>query len=193
MNRPVVPRIDIPQMSIEAFEAWVARQNGRYELVRGRPMMMNETSRNHSKITTNLILLLGNTLDLSRYHVAAGDFGLQTGEDTIRLADIMVTPAAGSGKERRTNDAVLLVEVLSPSTSAEDFGPKSQEYLAVPDLQAYLIVAQDSVCIWLWQRGENGFPDKPDVIEDRDAEIRIDALGLTLPVAQIYRNVDVAE
>jgi Uma2 family endonuclease len=190
MNRPVVPRIDIPPMSIEAFEAWVARQDGRYELVRGRPMMMNQTTRYHSRITANLLRGLLNAIDMDTYDVASGDFGLQTGEDTIRLADIMVTPAAGSGKERRTNDAVLLVEVLSPSTYAEDFGPKSQEYLAVPDLQAYLIVAQDSACVWLWQRGENGFPDKPDVIEDRDAEIRIDALGLTLPVGQIYRNVD---
>lgn len=190
MNRPVVPRIDIPPMSIEAFEAWVARQDGRYELVRGHPVMMNQTTRFHSRITANLLRGLLNAVDIDSYDVTAGDFGLQTGDDTIRLADIMVTPAAGSGKERRTNDAVLLVEVLSPSTYAEDFGPKSQEYLAVPDLQAYLIVAQDSVCVWLWLRGDDGFPDKPEVIEDRDAEIRIDALGLTLPVAAIYRNVD---
>jgi Uma2 family endonuclease len=190
MNRPVVPRIDIPQMSIEAFEAWVARQNGRYELVRGRPIMMNETTKNHSYITANLALLFGNAIDRSVYHLAIGDFGLQTGDDSIRLADILMTPNTRSGKDRRTEDAVLIVEVLSPSTSAEDFGPKRQEYLAIPDLQAYLIVAQDSVCVWLWQRGDTGFPDKPEVIEDRNAEIRIEPLELTLPVAQIYQFVD---
>ena len=50
MNRPVLPR-----MSIEAFEAWAERQSGRYELVRGRPVMMNQTSWTHSKITTHLL------------------------------------------------------------------------------------------------------------------------------------------
>ena len=178
-------------MSIEAFEAWVSKQDRRYELVRGRPVMMNQTTRYHSRITANLLRELLNAVDCNTYDVAGGDFALQTGEDTIRLADIMVTPAAGSGKERRTKDAVLLVEILSPSTYAEDFGSKSQEYLAVPDLQAYLVVAQDKACAWLWQRGEDGFPTKPDVFEDLEAVITITALNLTLPMRDIFARVEV--
>lgn len=185
MNRQLLPR-----MSIEAFEAWVLKQDGRYELVRGRPVMMNETTRNHSKITTNLVLLIGNKIDRSRYHMAIGDFGLQTGDDTIRLADIMVTPTEGPGEERRTNEAILLVEILSPSTSHVDFGDKQREYLALSSLQAYLIVAQDKACAWLWMRGEDGFPAKPDVIEDLSATITIDPLALSLPMTEIYARVE---
>lgn len=185
MNRQVLPR-----MSIEAFEAWVAKQDRHYELVRGRPVMMNETTRNHSKITTNLVRLILNATDPNIYHVAIGDFGLQTGEDTIRLADIMVTPAGGPGKERRTREALLLVEILSPSTSHVDFGDKQNEYLALSSLQAYLIVAQDKACAWLWVRGEDGFPARPDVIENLDATISIDALGLSLPMSEIFARTD---
>ena len=185
MNRPMLPR-----MSIDAFEAWAAKQDGRYELVRGRPVMMNQTTWNHSGITTNLVLLLGNRLDRSLYHMAIGDFGLQTGEDTIRLADIMVTPNNKSGKDRRTEDAVLLVEILSPSTANDDFGDKQREYLALSSLQAYLIVAQDKACAWLWVRGEDGFPAKPDVFEALADTIAIEALGLSLPMHEIYRHID---
>lgn len=185
MNRQVLPR-----MSIEAFEAWVLKQDRRYELVRGRPVMMNQTTWNHSGITTNLVLLLGNRIDRSLYHMAIGDFGLQTGEDTIRLADIMVTPNNKSGKDRRTEDALLLVEILSPSTANDDFGDKQREYLALSSLQAYLIVAQDKACAWLWMRGEDGFPDKPDVFEERDAVITIEALNLSLPMNEIFARVE---
>ncbi len=185
MNRPLFPR-----MSIEAFEAWAEGQDGRYELVRGRPVMMNQTTWNHSHITTNLVRVILNALDPNEYHMAIGDFGLQTGEDTIRLADIMVTPNNKSGKDRRTEEAVLLIEILSPSTATDDFGDKQREYLALSSLQAYLIVAQDKACAWLWLRSEDGFPEKPDVIEELDATLTIDALSLTLPMTDIYARVE---
>ena len=185
MNRPVFPR-----MSIETFQAWAEGQDGRYELVRGRPMMMNQTTRYHSRITTNIILAIGNSVDNTLFDVTAGDFALQTEEDTLRLADIMVTPAEGSGKDRRTDEAVLLVEVLSPSTATDDFGDKQHEYLALSSLEAYLIVAQDAVCVWVWIKGDEGFPEKPEVIETRDATINLPALGLSLILEAIYRNVD---
>ena len=185
MNRPVFPR-----MSIETFQAWADRQDGRYELVRGRPMMMNQTTRYHSRITTNIVLALGNAVDRSGYDVVAGDFALQTGDDTLRLEDVMVTPAKGSGKDRRTNEAVLLVEILSPSTATDDFGDKQREYLALSSLEAYLIVAQDTVCVWAWIKGEDGFPPKPEIIEARDGTITLPALGITLTLEAMYRNVD---
>ena len=185
MNRPMFPR-----MSIETFQAWAERQEGRYELVRGRPIMMNRTTRYHSRITTNILASLLKAVDLSLYDIVAGDFALQTEEYTLRLADIMVTPAEGSGKDRRTDEAVLLVEVLSPSTATDDFGDKQHEYLARSSLEAYLIVAQDAVCVWVWIKGDEGFPEKPEVIETRDATINLPALGLSLTLEAIYRNVD---
>ncbi len=184
MNRPVIPR-----MSIDAFLAWADWQDGRYELVRGRPVMMNQTSWNHSKITTNLLSVLLQSVDRDIYHIASGDFALQTGVDTVRLADIMVTPSNRSAKDHRTDEAVVLIEILSPSTATDDFGDKQREYLALSSLQAYLIVAQDTVCVWAWIKGEEGFPQKPEVIETRDGAIALPALGLSIKLEAIYRNV----
>ena len=190
MNRPVVPSISVPRMSIEAFEAWAERQDGRYELVRGHPVRMNQTTWNHSKITTNLLGLFLQNIDPNKYHVAAGDFALQTGEDTLRLADILITPSNRSGKDRRTDEAVAIIEILSPATTSEDIGSKQIEYLALSSLEAYLIVAQDKPCVWTWSKGEVGFQAKPAVIEDRDATILIQRLNLTLTLDAVYRRVD---
>jgi len=190
MNRPVVPSISVPRMSIEAFEAWAERQNGRYELVRGYPVMMNQTTWNHSKITTNLLGLLLQNIDPDDYHIAAGDFALQTDDDTLRLADILITPSNRSGKDRRTDEAVAIIEILSPSTTSEDFGPKQIEYLALTSLEAYLIVAQNNACVWVWIKGTDGFPQKPEVIEAMDAMIAIPGLDLALTLDAIYRRVD---
>jgi Uma2 family endonuclease len=185
MNRP-----NFPRMSIEGFEAWAEKQDRRYELVRGRPVMMNQKTRNHARITMNTLAVLIQSVDRANFDVTAGDFALQTDDDTLRLADIMVTPNEGSGKDRRTDKALLLVEILSPSTANDDFGDKQREYIALSSLQAYLIVAQDKACAWIWQRGEDGFPQKPDVIADLDATIKMGALGLTLPMNEIYARVD---
>lgn len=174
MNRQVLPR-----MSIEAFEAWVLKQDRRYELVRSRPVTMNQTTWNHSGITTNLVATLLKSINHDNFHITIGDFGLQTGEDTIRLADIIVVPNNKSRKDRRTEDAILLVEILSPLTANDDFDDKQREYLALSSLQAYLIVAQDKVCAWLWMRVEEGFPKKPDIFEEHDAVITIDALNFS--------------
>jgi len=106
------------------------------------------------------------------------------------LADIMVTHAEGSGKERRTDEAVVLVEVLSPSTATDDCGDKQREYLALASLRASLIVAQDRVCMWAWVRGEEGFPQKPDIIETRGGTMTLPHLDISLTLATIYRNVD---
>jgi Uma2 family endonuclease len=185
MNLQVPSRI-----SIETFEAWAEKQDGRYELVRGRPVMMNETTRNHSKVTTNLVRILVNAINPDIHHVAIGDFGLKTGDDTIRLADIMVTGADGPARQRGTDEAILLVEILSPSTANDDFGDKQREYLALSSLHAYLIVAQDAVCVWAWIRGDDGFPKKPEVIEMRDGAVTLPVLGVTVTLETIYRNVE---
>ena len=77
-------------------------------------------TRNHWRIATNLVLALGTRLDRSGYDVGAGDFAVQTGPQDVRFADVMVAPFSQAGGERSTTDALLLVEMTSPSTTHVD-------------------------------------------------------------------------
>jgi Uma2 family endonuclease len=92
---------------------------------------------------------------------------------------------------RSTANALLLIEVLSPSTMHIDFHEKVDEYKGLPALGSYVICAQDEARVWVWTRSDGAWPDAPDVLEGLDTAVQIPVLGITLPVADIYRNVSV--
>ncbi|GGD88419.1 hypothetical protein GCM10011390_03980 [Aureimonas endophytica] len=182
LSRPVVA------MSIEEFFAWSEAHTERYELIEGRPRLQPWVKRNHAKLVANFSFLLMSRIDRDRYDVYQGDFAIPTGPHSVRYADVMVETVGGSGQARVTDSAVLIIEVLSPSTAAEDFGRKQREYLSLPTLDTYLIAAQDTQCLWQWTRDANGnWPDSPEVITE--GETRIEMLDVTLTLAEIYRNV----
>ena len=179
-----------PRFDKSTFFSWVAHQERRFELVGGKAMMQPYVSINHMRVCTSTLITLQSALDPMKFDVMLGDFAVETGANSVRFADVMVAPRLSNPEERVTADALLLVEVLSPSTAATDFGDKVREYLALPTLGTYLICAQDARRVWVWTRGETGWPEQPDVIEDPAASIRIPALDLSLTLEAIYRYVD---
>jgi Uma2 family endonuclease len=175
-------------MSIDEFFDWIDTRQEKYELVDGTPVLQPWVKRNHNRIVVNIVQALGLALDATKFEIATGDFAIPTGPRSIRYADVMVEAVGGSGQARTTETAVLIVEVLSPSTADVDFGPKQREYLNLPTLADYLIVSQDERRIWQWTRGENGEWPKEPLVTEADA-VELTALGASLPVQAIYRNV----
>lgn len=175
-------------MSIDEFFDWINHREEKFELVDGKPVLQPWVKRNHAQIVSNIDYLLVTQIDRQAFNVYQGDFAIPTGPQSIRYADILVEPSGGSGQARTTETAVLIVEVLSPSTADVDFGPKQREYLSLSTLDIYLIAAQDSRCVWQWTRDENGdWPAKPLVVEAGAVELKM--LGASLPLDEIYRNV----
>jgi hypothetical protein len=43
----------------------------------------------------------------------------------------------------------------------------------------------------VWTRSGGAWPDAPEVLEGLDAAVEVPILGITLPLADIYRNVSV--
>ena len=176
------------QMDKPTFLAWLDGVEDRYELVGGRVIMMVRASRAHGIIVMNLASMLLRQLDRRQWTVLA-EFGLDAGPRTLRFPDILVDRANGALGDYTATAPALAVEVLSPSTAAIDLGDKAAEYLKLPSLQAYLVLAQDDVKAWAWVRGAQGFPTGPDVIGGKDSNIQIAALGLDLTMAEIYSGV----
>ena len=179
-----------PRMSVDAFFRWMEGEDGKYELVNGMPRLQPWVKRSHSLIVGNIDFALKSRLDLGIYAVHQGDFAIATGPRSIRYADLIVEPAGGLLEARTTENAVLLIEVLSESTMHIDFGEKLQEYQALPTLDTYLIVAQTIQRCWRWTRGDDGgWPAEPLHVEASDASVAIERLGVSLAFADIYRNV----
>ncbi|GGD25575.1 Uma2 family endonuclease [Aureimonas glaciei] len=178
------------KMSIEGFFRWADGLDARYELVDGVPRLQPWVRRSHSLIAGNIAFALQTQLDRSRYAVHQGDFAISTGPNSIRYADVLVEPRGASLDERTADAAILLVEILSPSTMHVDFGPKAQEYLALPGLDTYLIVDADRRRVWKWSRDAEGdWPDDPLCMEDDNSEVILNAVGARLSFQDIYRDV----
>jgi Uma2 family endonuclease len=179
----------LPRMDIDTFLRWAERQEGRFELHRGRVVMMVNVSRNHSLVAGEIHFRLRLQLDPAGYHVAMPDFALRLAE-SVRFPDVLVEPAGGGGKSFGTSEALLLVEVLSPSSIEEDFVLKPEEYKALPSLQAYLIFSQDEPRAWVWERGPEGWPAKAVEVVGRTETVALNALGgVKLVLAEIYAGV----
>jgi len=176
------------RMDQKAFLAWVQDREERYELDRGRVMMMTGGSREHWQITANLIKALDARLDLNRFTVLP-EFGVDIAPHSLRFPDIVVDVVGETRGDLKATAPVLIAEVLSPSSERVDLGDKAAEYLRLPTLQAYLVFAQDEMKAWLWSRGDGDFPAGPKILEGEDAIARFEPLKIDLPLSEVYRRV----
>jgi Uma2 family endonuclease len=171
-----------------AFFAWAEGVEERCELVEGRIVMMTRISRDHGIIAGNLYVGLRSRLDPTEWQVIA-EFGLDAGPNTVRCPDIVVDRIGGGRKDYTTTAPVLLAEILSPSTAAIDLGDKAAEYLRLPSLRAYLVLSQDEPKAWAWLRQQGPFSPGPTIFSGHEAIIRVAALQLDLPLAEIYAGI----
>jgi len=175
-------------MDRHAFLAWVQGREERYELDRGRVIMMTGGSRAHWQITANLLKALDARLDLERFTVLP-EFGIDLGSKSIRFPDIVVDVAGQTPGDLTATAPVLIVEVLSPSSERIDLGDKAAEYLRIPSLLAYLVFVPDEMKAWVWTRGASDFEVSANVLEGREAVINIERLGIDLPFEEAYARV----
>ncbi len=179
-------------MDPQAFLAWVQGREERYELDRGRVIMMTGGSRAHWQITANLLRTIEASLDRKRF-VALPEFGVSLGTNSLRFPDVVVDVAGGPSGDLTATAPLLIAEVLSPSSERVDLGDKAAEYLRLSSLSAYLVFAQDEMKAWVWKRGAEGFAPGADVLEGMEAVVRVDALGIDLPFLEIYAQVRLSE
>lgn len=82
----------------------------------------------------------------------------------------------------------LVVEVLSPSTERHDRGKKKDGYRLIPSLREYLFVVQKEPRVELYRR-EADESWSCTVYQRMEDEVRLESLGCTLPMAEIYQDV----
>src|SRR6267142_1789020 len=100
-------------MTKDAFLAWVERREERYEFSGRRVTMMVRVTRNHARVTKNLLVALSARLSSESYDIMAEAFAVHDG-DSVRFPDVLVEPAQPDGKSLRAESPILIAEVLSP-------------------------------------------------------------------------------
>jgi Uma2 family endonuclease len=87
-------------------------------------------------------------------------------------------------------DPVAIFEVLSPSTEKYDRTVKSRLYRTIDSLKDYVLVSQEEIYIEQLTRQPNGVWTFRDY-QGPDAELKIDSIGVAIPLRRIYDRVDV--
>ncbi len=163
----------------------------RYELERGVIVQqMTGGTKRHGLVKLQLCILLREQLDQTKFALIQ-ERGVNVGA-SARYPDIVVEPASEPGDSLATAQPALIVEVLSPSTSATDLNAKVSEYLSLPSLDVYIVASQSEPALLVWQRSVDGnVPATPVEIEGLDKNLDIEGrhFKLRLKLGDIYRGI----
>jgi Uma2 family endonuclease len=82
-------------------------------------------------------------------------------------------------------DPVVIFEVLSPGTAAQDRIVKAREYQATPSVQRYVMLEQDRIVATI--RAQDGWSVL--VLKDEDT-LAMPEIGLSIPLAEFYEGLE---
>jgi Uma2 family endonuclease len=173
---------------VEEFLAWAEGRAERWQFVEGRLVMMAGASDPHDFVTVNVILALAKRLEGSPCRPHGPDRGVRIGRRNFYLPDVSVSCRRSDGTF--SPEPVLVVEVLSPASERDDRGVKWRNCQRLVSLRHYLLLSQDEPVAELFSRGERGWTYTR--FEGLDAEIALEAFGIALPMAELYRDVATA-
>ncbi|MBO6937359.1 MAG: Uma2 family endonuclease [Deltaproteobacteria bacterium] len=172
------------------FLEWAAQQpdTTRYELVNGEPVAMAPERIEHARVKHRVTRALEDAIGHAALPCEAlpDGVGVVIDEHTLYEPDAMVV----CGEELDPNglavsDAVVVVEVLSPSTRARDSGAKLEDYFRLPSLRHYLLVKTDTQAVIHHAKGEDATIATRVL---RSGPLVLDPPGLSLSVEALFRS-----
>lgn len=175
---------------------WVAfedTQDRKQQLRNGEFVEMAGASYDHNAITGDLYVELAIALRGTGCEALGSDQRVHIDNRNGYYPDIVVVcgePQIDFAEAIR--NPFLIVEVLSPSTAADDRGDKFADYRTRPSLQHYLLIEQTKPSIEHYEKGGSGLwtlvAEHHSLAEILTIRINGDTT-ISLPLASIYRRV----
>ena len=209
-----IRKLDKP-MTVEEFLAWDSGDDFVWELVGGHPVLRDADpltgqaapSPDHGAITAALgaaIHMALRALDHPcRLEVGSG-IGRGRRDRDYRVPDLMVRCGRQGGGAKGRLDAegvdpapgtrdpgvpVLVIEVLSPVNTASEMNRKHAFFKTIDSIEEIVEVEQaEAACTLLRRRGDIWVQEQ---IVGLDAVLRLDSIGLEVPLAEIYATTGV--
>jgi len=144
-----------PHFSRVDYLIWEHDQPERHEYLAGEVFAMVGVRDRHNVIAGNLYVPLRAHLKGSPCKTYLSDIKLEvSAADSVFYPDLFVTCEAPSDPLVK-RDAVLIVEILSPSTEAYDRGRKFGMYRLLPGLKEYLLIGTDEALVEVYRRTDD--------------------------------------
>jgi Uma2 family endonuclease len=161
----------------------------KHEYLRGEIFAMAGGSPEHARLAANVIGELGAALRGRPCAVFTSDARVRI-EATDRATYSDVTVVCGrlehapDDPDSITNP-VVIVEVLSDATEADDRGEKFAHYRRLPSLREYLLISQRARRLEIYRRRDDRW-----LLDEAGAgeTLRLDSIDVALAVDEIYRD-----
>ncbi len=171
---------------------YLAAEHGadvRHEYIDGELYAMTGASRRHGLITLNLATFLRPRLRGSPCQLFANDMKVRlriADQDIFYYPDLLLSCDPNDRETYYRSCPCLLVEVLSESTARIDRREKRLAYQMIPSLREYLLIEQDSRAVEVHRRSQAWGAEYVT-----DGRVRLDSLGVDVPLDAIYEDVPV--
>jgi Uma2 family endonuclease len=186
-----VPTIKTGPMTVKEFYAFTDTRpdDEKWELIDGEPILNASPSPVHQWIVRNILIALGNReRELKASWAILPGLGIRVSRTNRPEPDLLIMPRAAFSADpaqRDTGEMIAAFEILSPSTADRDLRWKRTAYTSLPSLTHYIVVAQDAVDVVVFAR-DTGFAERR--YRSLSDTIELPALGILLPLSEIYRD-----
>ena len=189
--------LDTEYISAAAYLKMERASDRKHEYFQGQIFEMSGAQLPHNRITRNVISALDQRLGDGPCEILPSDQRVH-----IPILELFTYPDAVvvCGPPQMLPDTyldtllnpTLIVEVLSPSTRGYDRRDKFAFYRATASLRQYLMLDSERLLAELYTRD----PDRPghwdfQEITDPAADVPLDSIGCRVPLAALYRGVEV--
>ncbi len=181
-------------MTVDEFYAFADTRpdEEKWELIEGEPILNAAPSRLHQEIVMNVaVTLVVLQREIKAPWKVLHNLGVRVSEKNRPEPDLLVFPSEHQRPDARRDrdDVIVLFEVLSPSTEDRDLGWKRKAYTSLASLTHYIVISQDAVDVRVFARDDD-FEGRR--FHSLDEIIALPSLGVSLPLAEIYRDTRVA-
>ena len=179
--------------TLDEFLAFEDRQLVKHQLIEGRVYEMAGGTGEHSAIKVNLLFEAQLRLRGSNCRVYNSDLLIKVDDHNAVYPDLSIVrgaPVYDDSRHLALLNPFVVVEVTSPSSMADDRGWKLERYQSLPSLRAALVIDQHRVHADLYTRGDGGW--QLQTFSALDEAVPLPDLGIELPLAEVYRGVEVA-
>lgn len=179
--------VKAPRLTVEAFLAWEALQEEKWELVDGLPVprvtrLMAGGTFAHARIAANVIIALGPQLRSGPCAALTADIKVRA-DRAVRYADVTVDCGTAPGSLLAQTPRVMF-EVLSPSNDAFQQNRLLADYQSIDTVEQVVFLNQDAAFAQSWRRVANGWT--LEEYEGLEAEIPLPTIGADLRLAAAY-------
>ncbi|QSJ17860.1 Uma2 family endonuclease [Nostoc sp. UHCC 0702] len=180
-------------MTSQEYLEWEEQQDIKYEYINGEVFAMTGGTIPHTTIALNLAAALKSHLRGSSCRAFMADAKVAVSENgPFHYPDVMVSC------DQRDRQAIkfiqypcLIVEVLSPSTEADDRGGKFTQYRRIPTLQEYVLIDAEKINLDCFRLNEKGFWELHPY-EEGD-EVDFTSVDFRFTISLVYEDVQLKE